>query len=769
MLLMECKQTSPCSGISGISDFRLCRFLLARLTFESLVGQRNVKAIKDTLNKLSRGADALDSAYDDAMKRIEEQDQASHELAIRTLSWIIQGQRLLSVAEIQQAVSIEPGNSGLDPDSTVDCDDIISACAGLVTRFHDSPNNEILRLVHYTTQEYFERKTTKYFPDAQKYLASSCLTYLLFDIFSGTLCLLDQDGVRSNDSDTGVGTETTEDFCFGCKTCWNAEQHEERAWAVDPYWDDPCLDLRTEQYPFYEYAVWYWGHHAENCDDEAIRILTTTFLDDTRRVTGMFRHSLCVKFYPDDSVRLKLEDFNPGSAMQLAAFLGLTKVASKLLEDGFEPDVKDWSGVTPLSWAVIRGHEDVVKLLITREDVDLNVRDQNGKTPLEMAVIEKHIAIVKLLLACENIELTANYDLSALVLLYASGHDPKNLQLLKLLLACDHVEVNAKDWRGQTPLMTAAYNDNVESTRLLLARDDIQINVMDDNGQTALHRASVMKGAKNMQLLLARNDIQPNIRDSKGRTALHIAAIKDWTAGMRLLLAHEDIQVNARNNEGATALHIAAKQVRTMSLLLAHGDIQINERDNNGRTALHYAAPEEIRLLLACDNIDINVRDECGSTALHLTAEFREIEAVQLLLARDDLEVNATDDDGESALFRVLKNAYDTPILDVAELFLARGDVHLNMRDMDGCTPLYHAVRSGRPDVVQLLLTREDLKISIKDGEGESLVSLAEHKWDKAEGKNAMDAYDRIIDLLRSYIQRKLQLYAHLAYLDLAF
>ena len=179
MLLIECKQTSPCSGVDGKSDFTWCRFLLARLTFDSLVGQKNLKAIKDTLDKLSEGAASLDSAYDDAMRRIEDQHPDDRDLAKKSLLWMSQGQRLLSVAEIQQAVAIELGGPDLDPDSTVDCDDIISACAGLVARGRDS-----LRLVHYTTQEYLQRKMTKYCPDAQEYLASSCLTYLLFDVVS---------------------------------------------------------------------------------------------------------------------------------------------------------------------------------------------------------------------------------------------------------------------------------------------------------------------------------------------------------------------------------------------------------------------------------------------------------------------------------------------------------------------------------------------------------------------------------------------------------
>ena len=231
---------------------------------------------------------------------------------------------------------------------------------------------------------------------------------------------------------------------------------------------------------------------------------------------------------------------------------------------------------------------------------------------------------------------------------------------------------------------------------------------------------------------------------------------------MRLLLAHEDIQVNIKDDQGQTALHIAARgdwTVKEMRLLLAHEDIQVNIKDNQGQTALHIAArrdwtKEELRLLLAHEDIQVNIKDNEGSTALHVAVLYRAFEAVQLLLTRDDLEVNATDDNGESALFGAVRDTYDTPNLGMAELLLARGDVNLKIRNKYGETPLYYAVRHGKLYAVQLFLTREDLEIGTKDGEGEILVSLAEDERDKAESKD-VDAYDRIIGLLRSYIQQK--------------
>ena len=605
------------------------------------------------------------------MKRIEDQHPARRDLAKRALLWITHGQRSLSIAEMQQAVAIELGESDLDPDSTVDCDDIISACTGLVTRGEDSSGNEFLRLVHYTTQEYLERTTAKYFQKSEEYLASSCLTYLLFDVFSGALCTHLPEEYRLCHSLTRVGIEANGVICFGCKKCWNAEQHKQKReepggpWKAAAYREDPCSYFRTKQYPFYEYAVWHWGDHTEKCDDEAIRILTKTFLDDTRRVSGVFGHFLHNRPFYYGSERLRLEDSNPGSAMQLAAYLGMAKVVSKRLEDGFEPDVKDWSGLTPLRWAVDRGHEDVVDLLMTRKDVNPNVRDRYGKTPLIVAVQCQRIAIVQRLLANEYIEINAKDDWGSSALHYAvSG-----------------------------PLYSLLY----------VLQDALRI----------------------MKLLFACADIEVNLKDNKSRTALHIAVDRGNTEAMQLLLAHRDIQVNERDKRGRTALHIAANRGNTeaMQLLLAHHDIQVNERDNWGRTALHIAA-------------------ERGNT-----------EAMQLLLARDELEANATNDRRESALFGAVRNPPHT----VAERFLARGDVDVNIRDSQDYTPLYHAIRSRQrdaPDVVQLLLTHKDLKISVEDGEGERLLSLAEDEQDKANERRKPNA-NAIINLLCSYFQHR--------------
>src|ERR1051326_6737121 len=50
-------------------------------------------------------------------------------------------------------------------------------------------------------------------------------------------------------------------------------------------------------------------------------------------------------------------------------------------------DLRDLDGRTPLSWAASRGHENVVRLLVSA-GAAVNLRDNYGWTPLSYAIVE---------------------------------------------------------------------------------------------------------------------------------------------------------------------------------------------------------------------------------------------------------------------------------------------------------------------------------------------------------------------------------------------
>ena len=195
------KQWMACEYVARLVEALMAhnaaRFLLARLYTDSLLDKDTVKAVKLTLKRFSRGSkhskaleQVYDEAYDEAIKRIESQLPRKRERARNVLSWITYAQRQPTTAELCHALGVELGEEELDPDNIPNVEDIVSVCAGLVTVDGES---DIIRLVHYTTQEYFERIREEWNPRAQLDIASTCLTYLSFSTFRRGSCPTNED------------------------------------------------------------------------------------------------------------------------------------------------------------------------------------------------------------------------------------------------------------------------------------------------------------------------------------------------------------------------------------------------------------------------------------------------------------------------------------------------------------------------------------------------------------------------------------------------
>ena len=207
----------------------LSRFLLAVLQTETLLGLPTKGEIKRALQNLPRGPSGLIATYDQAVERIESQPEARKVLAKRVLSWIVYAKRQLSTLELQHALAIRPGTTKLDDEYIPKPSVIKSICAGLVTTDQDSG---IIRLVHYTTQEFFTRNRSNWFRKPEASLAKACLTYMSFSVF-----------------ETGV--------------CSNHAQFRAR--------------FKTN--PLYDYAVSNWHHHARTSDSDNDEIVKQLILN----------------------------------------------------------------------------------------------------------------------------------------------------------------------------------------------------------------------------------------------------------------------------------------------------------------------------------------------------------------------------------------------------------------------------------------------------------------------------------------------------------
>ena len=301
------------------------------------------------------------------MERVSGQIKDQEELAKQVLSWIIYAKRPLVLTELQHALGVEVGESKLDELNFSEIEDIVSVCAGLVTIDEESG---IIRLVHYTTQEYFERTQSQWFPNAQTNITTICVSYLSF-----------------NEFESGI--------------CQNDEEFKQR------------LQSNT----LYDYAAHNWGHHAREASTSCQGVIE--FLQKQAHVEASSQGLLAVKRWSGHT-GYSLEIPKQMTGLHLAAYFGVHEAANILIGHGQGLDMKDSHNRTPLSWAARNGHEAVVKLLLDN-GAELETKDtEYGQTLLLCAAGSGHEAVVKLLLdngadiSIENTSGWTSFQLAAL-------------------------------------------------------------------------------------------------------------------------------------------------------------------------------------------------------------------------------------------------------------------------------------------------------------------------------------------------------------------
>jgi hypothetical protein len=248
------------------------------------------------------------------MERIKGQVTDSQELAKQVLSWITCAKRPLTTLELRHALAVEISESALDKENLPEIEDIVSMCAGLVTIDQES---NIIRLVHYTTQEYFERNQVTWFPNAQTDIAMTCVTYLSFNAFETGFCPTDEE-----------------------------------------------FEARLQLNLLYDYAARNWGHHARAASTE-VEQLILGLLESEAKVSAANQAILASKSYSWDS-GYSQRVLRQMTGVHVAAYFGLREAIMALLKNGHDLDTKDNGGRTPLSWATEKGHEAVVKLLLEK-------------------------------------------------------------------------------------------------------------------------------------------------------------------------------------------------------------------------------------------------------------------------------------------------------------------------------------------------------------------------------------------------------------------
>lgn len=264
-----------------------------------------------------------------------------------------------------------------------------------------------------------------------------------------------------------------------------------------------------------------------------------------------------------------------------------------------------------------------------------------------------------------------------------------------------------------------AYFKRKEIVELLLAQG-LQ-PMLDVNTVNVLHLAAYGGWENIVEQLL--NFIPVDAVDKNGLTPLHCAIFNNEHKVISLLL-NKGASIAAKTAGGMTVLHLA----------VMHGDISligfllnlktdINSLDNSGDTPLHVALENDsgehnlkiVKYLLQQKNININQRNHAGHTPLFVAVLNRNLDSVRLLCEDRRINPNVF---GLSGLTPLLLSLASDQIECAKCILKAKFGVNLDINYADPAmkqTALHIACEKGQKEIVQLLLSKPEIKTDLTD------------------------------------------------------
>ena len=440
----------------------------------------------------------------------------------------------------------------------------------------DNESN-MVRLIHYTAQEYFDRNPIVAPSGAQEKITKTCISYLLLsDITQG------------------------------------------------PCSNNTAMLKRLEIKPFFSYAASNWGIHArgepELACKEIILLLTNNAkarlsvvqavdlkMEDIKKghdcsrflreiesreiVSGLsfaafYGLNDIIKYFlsRDEGIDAR-NDQDVVNALSIAAGRGHTNTVEALLAAGADIDGEfELEGCTALAVAAACGHEDTVKALVSK-GASLQAGKSCERDPLGAAVLFDHIKIINLLLE-KGARLGVAQDTLKAAL------QSQNVKLVEMVLhemSDDQLQLVIK--KSLLNYLDRSYDWSREIVNLLLHRG-ADVNLCNHMGESQLHIA-VRNGLHDVVESLLDYGMDPDIKDSIGSTPLHLATFREKLIIVELLL-ERGANINGPNEAGETALHLAARRglSEAVILLVEKGaDIYVN--DSGGWSPLQHAVAND--------------------------------------------------------------------------------------------------------------------------------------------------------------------------------
>lgn len=577
--------------INAIIEKTKGMFLVAERHIAALL---DVESVRDLHERLRNLPGDITASYKQTMERINGQKTRQSQRALQVLCWLAHARRPLEAKELEQALAIRDTDKKYEKDGEISTDTLLSYCMGLVVT--DKQEREtisgwlhprrssmiqqsewvvVVRFVHLTAQEYFDKSPGQIGLRGHLSIAETCISTLLLSDFDLDACLTQTSGAELDE-------ESVESLINLQITC-----------------------------PIVRYAAQHWGDHVRLALEADSTLSIVEHVKRLLQKRSNFIFSTWITHAREEyNTPVRHPDL---SAPHVLAEFGITS----MLEDALETlhkvnvDVRDSCGRTPLHYACENGHYNTMSVLLEL-GADKNAVCRNENSPLHFALqSDNQNLIMELLDGSGDVESEQVFRNA----IYRGHH-----AVLKVLLG------RLQSEQLGYGLVQAAAGNEESTVRLIVEAMDPLGDYRDHLSMALLQLTEYLPSSStpskadfSMMDLLLESGADPNFDDHAEHchpsTPLSCAAV---SLDAVIYLIKQGALVDFRDHLGRTVLHSQRVNRETATFLIGRG-ADVNSRDLVGSTPLHIAAahnPKILNLLLE-HHAKVDAQDDHGMTALN--------------------------------------------------------------------------------------------------------------------------------------------------------
>jgi ankyrin repeat protein len=266
-------------------------------------------------------------------------------------------------------------------------------------------------------------------------------------------------------------------------------------------------------------------------------------------------------------------------------------IVQQLVDANAPFDTQNQEGHSPLSVAVLKGNNDVIRYLV-EQGATVNRFGPSFGSILHIAVSRGDLSIVKLLVesGAELDTVDPEYGESLLYTALDTGEMAKLKAMVRYLVDGAKVPINKLGGdQFSYPIIRAANlarssSDSSASVLNFLIQRKANLNVADSQGRRAVHVASASWWDDALRLL-AKAGAETDVRDALGRKPIHFAASASWDDSFAYLVdEYPDADINEADHDGWTPLMWAARSgsvVTIKTLFRMNADVWVRSCDSN--------------------------------------------------------------------------------------------------------------------------------------------------------------------------------------------